>query len=118
MTLPCRIQAETSVCDCVPVIAETVTGICLTPLLYQRNTVVQVTILDFGGYCSYISRMETKPTLGRPPKGGETRTARIGIRAQPSDKERYARAAEIAGMTLSDWMKARLDRAARRELGD
>ncbi|TXT21072.1 MAG: hypothetical protein FD138_4108 [Planctomycetota bacterium] len=62
--------------------------------------------------------METKPTRGRPPKGGETRTARIGIRAEPSDKERYARAAEIAKLSLSDWMKARLDRAARRELGD
>ena len=34
------------------------------------------------------------------------------------DKERYARSAELAGMTLTDWMKARLDRAARRELGD
>ena len=62
--------------------------------------------------------METKPTRGRPPKGGETRTARIGIRAEPSDKERYARAAAKAEMSLTDWMKARLDKAARRELGD
>lgn len=56
--------------------------------------------------------------MGRPPKGDERRSARIGIRAEPSDKERYERAAEKAGLTLSDWIKARLDRAARRELGD
>ncbi|MCC7423512.1 MAG: hypothetical protein IT428_24820 [Planctomycetaceae bacterium] len=56
--------------------------------------------------------------MGRPPKGEEKRTARIGLRAEPSDKDRYERAAAKAGMTLSDWIKARLDRAAHRELGE
>lgn len=99
-------------------IASTVTGICFDSVLYKRNSAGQVTILDLYGFCSYIYSMETKPMRGRPPKGGETRTARIGIRAQPSDKERYARAAALAEMSLADWMKARLDKAARRELGD
>jgi predicted HicB family RNase H-like nuclease len=62
--------------------------------------------------------MDQTNKIGRPPKGGERRSARIGLRAEPSDKERYELAAEKAGLTLSDWIKARLDRAAKRELGD
>lgn len=62
--------------------------------------------------------MEPEATMGRPIKGGEARTARIGLRSEPADKERYERAAKKAGLTLSDWIKARLDRAAKRELGD
>jgi predicted HicB family RNase H-like nuclease len=62
--------------------------------------------------------MNQKATMGRPPKGDERRSARIGLRAVPSDKERYERAASKAGITLSDWIKTRLDRAAKRELGD
>ena len=57
------------------------------------------------------------PGRGRPAKGKENRTARIDFRAQPSDKSRYERAAEQAGLSLADWINSRLDRAARRELG-
>jgi predicted HicB family RNase H-like nuclease len=60
--------------------------------------------------------METERKMGRPPKGGQLRSSRIALRAEPTDKERYERAAEQAGMTLSDWIKSRLDRAAKREL--
>jgi uncharacterized protein (DUF1778 family) len=56
--------------------------------------------------------------MGRPPKGDVPRTARINLRAEPAEKERYERAAERAGLSLTDWMKERLERAARRELGD
>ena len=56
--------------------------------------------------------------MGRPPKGDELRSARINLRAEPSDKERYERAAQKADQTLSDWIKTRLDRAAKRELGE
>jgi uncharacterized protein (DUF1778 family) len=62
--------------------------------------------------------MDQKAKMGRPPKGDECRSARIGLRAEPSEKERYERAADKAGLSLTEWMKARLDRAAKRELGD
>ena len=62
--------------------------------------------------------METHSKAGRPPKGDETRSARINLRAEPSDKERYERAAATAGMTLTDWIKSRLDRATKREIGE
>ena len=62
--------------------------------------------------------MRIKNKGGRPPKGQVTRTARINMRAEPSEKERYERAARKAGLSLTDWMKERLGRAAKRELGD
>jgi predicted HicB family RNase H-like nuclease len=62
--------------------------------------------------------MEPERKMGRPPKGDERRTARIGIRTEPTDKGRYERAAEKAELSLSDWIKSRLDRAAKRELGE
>jgi uncharacterized protein (DUF1778 family) len=55
--------------------------------------------------------------MGRPPKGDVPRTARINMRAEPDEKERYERAAKLAGLSLTDWIKARLERAAKRELG-
>ena len=61
--------------------------------------------------------MDKEARMGRPPKGDERPSARIGLRGEPSDKDRYERAARKAGLSLTDWMKARLDRAARRELG-
>lgn len=61
--------------------------------------------------------MEPETKKGRPLKGDEGRTARIGIRAEPSDKERWEEAASKAELTLSDWIKTRLDRAATKELG-
>jgi len=61
--------------------------------------------------------METEAKRGRPTKGDSSRSARINMRAEPSEKERYERAAAKAGLSLTDWMKARLDRAAKRELG-
>jgi predicted HicB family RNase H-like nuclease len=61
--------------------------------------------------------MEDKPKRGRPPKGQASRSARIDIRAEPSEKERYEQAAAKARLSLTEWMKARLDRAAKRELG-
>jgi uncharacterized protein (DUF1778 family) len=67
--------------------------------------------------CTFLC-MEDKPKRGRPPKGAASRSARIDIRAEPSEKERYERAAGKAGLSLTDWMKERLGRAAKRELGD
>lgn len=62
--------------------------------------------------------MTEKRTRGRPPKGGEAQTARIYMRAEPGEKDRYERAAEKAGVTLTEWVKDRLNRAARREIGE
>lgn len=58
------------------------------------------------------------PTRGRPPIGEAPKTGRIGIRVEPSDKERYERAAAKSDLSLTEWIKARLDRAAKREIGD
>lgn len=85
-------------------------------LLYTQNKWVQVRRVAFLGFRVYISGMEPERKQGRPPKGAELRSSRISVRAEPSDKERYESAADKARLTLSDWIKSRLDRAAKREL--
>ena len=62
--------------------------------------------------------MKKKPLMGRPPKGDKSRSARINMRAEQTAKQRYERAAGLAGLTLTDWAKEQLDEAARRALGD
>ena len=62
--------------------------------------------------------MEQKRRRGRPPKGDVSQTERIGIRAEPDEKNRFERAARKAGVSLTEWMKDRLSRSARRELGE
>ena len=62
--------------------------------------------------------MNQKHPGGRPPKGDESQSERIHLRAQPSEKDRYVAAAEKAEMPLAEWIKERLNRAAKRELGD
>jgi uncharacterized protein (DUF1778 family) len=62
--------------------------------------------------------MDAKRPLGRPLKGETQKTARINLRAEPDDKARYEKAAAKAGLSLTDWIKSRLDRAASRELRD
>jgi hypothetical protein len=39
------------------------------------------------------------------------------MRAEPSEKAMYERAAKRAGLALTEWMSERLNRAAKRELG-
>ena len=60
---------------------------------------------------------KAKP-FGRPPKGERTQTDRINLRAESQEKARFETAARKAGLSLTDWMKDRLRRAAKRELGD
>lgn len=62
--------------------------------------------------------MENKRARGRPPKGEATQASRIYLRAQEAEKERYEKAAQKSGVPLTDWVKDRLNRAAKRELGD
>lgn len=54
---------------------------------------------------------------GRPPKPeGETLPEVLQIRLTADDKARWAKAADIAGKTLSDWMRTCLDKAAGKAL--
>ncbi|MGC1275997.1 MAG: hypothetical protein WBC44_20010 [Planctomycetaceae bacterium] len=62
--------------------------------------------------------MDANRPPGRPPKGESPQTARIHLRAEPGEKARYERAAEKAGLALAEWIKERLNRAARREIGE
>ena len=55
---------------------------------------------------------------GRPPKPPDERlAARIDVRADGADRQAFERAAEKAGLKLSDWIRDRLRAAAKRELG-
>jgi uncharacterized protein (DUF1778 family) len=62
--------------------------------------------------------MTDKQSMGRPPKGKVPRTARINMRAEPAEKALYERAAKRAGLPVTEWMAERLNRAAKRELGE
>jgi uncharacterized protein (DUF1778 family) len=53
---------------------------------------------------------------GRPPIGENTQTARVYVRAEDSDKVLFEDAAEAAGISLSEWIRDRLVKAAKREL--
>lgn len=57
--------------------------------------------------------MERKP--GRPPRDPEGAAKIVPIRMTDSERERYQKAAERAGMSLSEWARDRLDKAVNRE---
>lgn len=60
--------------------------------------------------------MDEQRGPGRPPVAGKAQDARIQLRTLGDEKAQYERAAGAADMTLSDWMRDRLNRAAKREL--
>jgi predicted HicB family RNase H-like nuclease len=101
-----------------PASVDAVAGFSLRTLLYAHNSALQGEIVDILENCAYIFGMEKKRTRGRPPKGSESQTARIYLRAEPVEKERFERAANAADVSLGEWMKDRLNRAAKRELSD
>jgi len=72
--------------------------------------------VDFLLKCAHNIRMEDKREPGRPPVGEKAQNARLYVRAVDSEKELLEDAARQAGMTLSDWIRDRLTKAARREL--
>ncbi len=56
---------------------------------------------------------------GRPRKAPEdAKTHPVQIRLSDSEKRAFRRAAEVAGIGTSSWMRERLRRAALRELED
>jgi uncharacterized protein (DUF1778 family) len=48
----------------------------------------------------------------------ESKTIRLDMRVSPEEKELYQRAAEKDGRSLSNWIRDRLNRAAKEELAD
>lgn len=63
-----------------------------------------------------ISGMETQRGPGRPPTSpAGTKAARIEVRAAPAEKEAFEQAAAKAGLSLSDWMREALLKAAKRQ---
>jgi hypothetical protein len=60
-----------------------------------------------------------KKHAGRPPKSGDTpRDDRLDIRLLPGEKAAYTQAANEADMKLSDWIRVKLNMAAKRALKD
>ena len=54
--------------------------------------------------------------MGRPPRDPEGIASKIfPVRLTDAEKDEYARAAKRAGMSLSEWLRDRLGKAARRE---
>jgi uncharacterized protein (DUF1778 family) len=51
------------------------------------------------------------------PKAERTQTAALRIRLFPEQEELIRQAAELAGISISAWIRERLIRAARREIG-
>ena len=43
--------------------------------------------------------------MGRPPVTDEARTAIVLLRATPAERARWERAAKLAGLTLSAWLR-------------
>lgn len=57
-----------------------------------------------------------KKQFGRPPKPeGTTLPETLQIRLTADDKERFYEAAKRADMSVSEWMRDRLTKAANRE---
>lgn len=62
--------------------------------------------------CTTMRNMEAKKPRGRP-RLEAPENDRIDLRVTTERKERYSRAAQKAGETLSAWIKRVLDRASR-----
>lgn len=58
---------------------------------------------------------DAKPP-GRPPKGDEAQSARLYLRAVDDEKDLFESAAKAADLSLSEWIRDRLVKAAKREL--
>ena len=51
------------------------------------------------------------------PKADRTQSAALRIRLFPEQEAMIRQAAELAGISISSWIRERLTRAARREIG-
>jgi hypothetical protein len=69
--------------------------------------------------CMIISMKKNgnRPKRGRPPKqAGELRTEDLLVKLKVDEQEAFKDAAELAGVTLSSWVRERLRRVALVEL--
>jgi len=58
-----------------------------------------------------------KPKRGRPPKDADKRrNEALLVRLEGPEKEAFRKAAELAGVPLSSWVRERLRQIAAREL--
>jgi len=61
--------------------------------------------------------MVKKRGRGRPPKDADKlRSEALLVRLEESEKEAFKKAAELAGLPLSSWVRERLRQIAAREL--
>ncbi len=62
-------------------------------------------------------RTPEKTRMGRPPKSGdENLSERIMLRLTASELDAYSHAADDAGLDRSEWIRAILNKAAKRHL--
>lgn len=60
-----------------------------------------------------------KQRRGRPPVDpSKTKAAYLEVRLERAEKQAFKEAADLAGLALSAWVRERLRRAAREELGE
>ena len=73
--------------------------------------------IDLAGkdFCKYNSGMEKPAKPGRPPRDPSGASRIVPVRMSDDEKEEFRAAAERAGMSLSDWVRDRLHKAAKRE---
>lgn len=65
-------------------------------------------------FCHYNSRMSKK--MGRPPRASTGAMGKVfQMRLTDSERKDYQRAAERAELSLSEWIRDRLNKAAKRE---
>ena len=62
----------------------------------------------------WVMASEEKRGPGRPPVANESRKAQVIIRVTSDEKLRWERAAEAAGMSMSEWARSVLGDAAER----
>ena len=87
-------------------------GFLLISVLYIHNYRVSSSCKKI--FCRYNSNMAKKG--GRPTRDpGGTASKLVPIRLTEAEHESYRQAAERAGVSTSEWMRERLNKAAKRE---
>jgi hypothetical protein len=74
--------------------------------------------VDFQIFVRIFVRMKSQPKrTGRPPLPPDrVKAGRIEIRVDRSESETYDEAAKLANLDRSEWIRTRLNNAAKREL--
>ena len=84
-------------------------------IVYTFNIQVKYFPLAYAYFLYIIKGMKKK--LGRPPKpAGQLRDENILVRLGQEEKEAFKEAADLAGISLSAWVRERLRRVAINEL--